>query len=79
MAKAEKAEKKAPKEKKEKAPKEKKEKKEKGSRPPSAYNTFMKEELPKIKAANPNVDHKEAFKLAAANWKNSPSNPNNKK
>jgi DNA-binding PadR family transcriptional regulator len=40
-------------------------------REPSAYNLFIKGELPKIKAKNPNIDHREAFKLAAAAWKGS--------
>ncbi|KAF9996409.1 hypothetical protein BGZ80_006836 [Entomortierella chlamydospora] len=41
----------------------------------SAYNTFMKEELPKYKAKHPDVEHKEAFKQVAIMWKNSPLNP----
>lgn len=41
----------------------------------SAYNQFMKTELGKVKAANPKLDHKEAFKAAAANWKHSSQNP----
>ncbi|CAG8446739.1 12787_t:CDS:2 [Funneliformis caledonium] len=45
---------------------------------PTAYNIFMKTELPKVKAENPGMDHKEAFKLAASNWKNSADNPKNK-
>ena len=44
------------------------EKKEKVKRAPSAYNLFMKEELAKVKKANPNMEHKEAFAAAAANW-----------
>ncbi|KAJ3118126.1 hypothetical protein HK100_000672, partial [Physocladia obscura] len=43
-------------------------------RKPSPYNLFMKTELPKVKADNPTLAHKEAFKLAASNWKNSPDN-----
>jgi hypothetical protein len=35
----------------------------------------MKTELPKVKAENPGMNHKEAFKLAAGNWKDSPDNP----
>eukprot|EP01136_Pigoraptor_vietnamica_P004601 Opistho-1_new@35102 len=35
---------------------------------PNPYNRFMKEELARLKAANPNIDHKDAFKQAAANW-----------
>jgi hypothetical protein len=36
---------------------------------PSAYNLFVKEEISKIKAANPSVNPKELMKLAADNWK----------
>merc|ERR1712072_1019170 len=46
------------------------EKKDKVKRPPSAYNLFMKSELPKVKKANPKLDHKQAFAKAAGNWKN---------
>lgn len=38
-------------------------------RAPNPYNQFMKEELGRVKAANPNLEHKEAFKQAALNWK----------
>lgn len=44
-------------------------------RPPSAYNLFMKAELPKFKEANPGVSHKDAFKKVAESWKTHPSNP----
>ncbi|PKY13645.1 hypothetical protein RhiirB3_399165 [Rhizophagus irregularis] len=47
-------------------------------RAPTAYNRFLKTELPKVKAENPGMNHKEAFKLAANNWKDSPDNPKNK-
>lgn len=40
---------------------------EKKPRAPSAYNIFMKTEVSKVKAENPKLDHKEAFKVAAAN------------
>ena len=46
-----------------------KSKEAKVKRAPSAYNTFMKEEIAKVKKANPSLDHKEAFKKAASNWK----------
>ncbi|KAG9304256.1 hypothetical protein G9A89_019818 [Geosiphon pyriformis] len=49
------------------------------TRKPSSYNLFMKSELPKVKAENPNLDHKEAFKLVASRWKDSPENPKNPK
>ena len=35
----------------------------------SAYNRFMKTEIPKVKKANPKISHKEAFKKAASNYK----------
>eukprot|EP00842_Homolaphlyctis_polyrhiza_P005406 jgi/Hompol1/5867/HPOL_000117-RA len=47
----------------------------KGSRPLTPYNQFMKTELAKVKAAQPNLTHREAFKVAAGNWKTSPENP----
>ncbi|KAJ3039948.1 hypothetical protein HDV00_011614 [Rhizophlyctis rosea] len=47
-----------------------------GKKGTSPYNLFMKTELPKVKAANPGIAHKEAFKMAAGNWKNAPENPN---
>ena len=34
----------------------------------SPYNVFMKEELAKIKKADPKLKHQDAFKKAAANW-----------
>ena len=37
-------------------------------RAPSAYNLFMKAELAKVKAERPNLDHKQAFKVAASRW-----------
>lgn len=51
----------------------------KTKRAPSAYNVFMKSEIAKVKKANPSLDHKEAFKSAAGNWKTSKENPANKK
>ncbi len=51
----------------------------KAKRAPSAYNTFMKAEIAKVKKANASLDHKEAFKVAAGNWKSSKENPANKK
>ncbi|KAI9490248.1 hypothetical protein BDB00DRAFT_875565 [Zychaea mexicana] len=39
----------------------------------SPYNKFMKEELGKVKAANPGIAHKEA-----QNWATSPDNPKRK-
>lgn len=41
---------------------------EKRQRAPSAYNCFIKEEIRRLKAQNPNMTHKEAFSTAAKNW-----------
>ncbi|XP_042499143.1 protein CRABS CLAW-like [Macadamia integrifolia] len=41
---------------------------EKKHRLPSAYNQFMKEEIQRIKAANPEIPHREVFSTAAKNW-----------
>ncbi|XP_039041096.1 axial regulator YABBY 4-like [Hibiscus syriacus] len=41
---------------------------EKRQRAPSAYNRFIKEEIRRLKAQNPNIPHKEAFSTAAKNW-----------
>lgn len=35
----------------------------------SAYNLFLKTEIPKIKKANPKLSHREVFKQAVANYK----------
>merc|ERR1711918_323342 len=43
-------------------------KKDKVPRPPSAYNLFMKKELPAWKKKNPKADHKEAFAAVAKMW-----------
>lgn len=40
---------------------------------PSAYNIFMRRELKQVIAANPLLDHREAFKIAAGNWIRSPN------
>lgn len=44
-------------------------KKPKTKRKPSAYNLYMKEALPRVKAENPTLSHNEAFKLAAGQFK----------
>ena len=43
----------------------------------SLYNTFMKEEIEKLKLENAELSHKEIFKLAANNWKKSDKNLKN--
>ncbi|RYR09921.1 hypothetical protein Ahy_B05g078360 [Arachis hypogaea] len=45
---------------------------EKRQRTPSAYNRFIKEEIKRLKAENPEMAHKEAFSTAAKNWANFP-------
>ncbi|KAH1253222.1 Axial regulator YABBY 4 [Glycine max] len=45
---------------------------EKRQRTPSAYNCFIKKEIKRLKAENPDMAHKEAFSTAAKNWANFP-------
>ncbi|OIV99907.1 hypothetical protein TanjilG_26245 [Lupinus angustifolius] len=45
---------------------------EKRQRVPSAYNQFIKEEIQRIKANNPDISHREAFSNAAKNWAHFP-------
>ncbi|KAL8111433.1 hypothetical protein AgCh_019235 [Apium graveolens] len=45
---------------------------EKKQRVPSAYNRFIKEEIQRIKAGNPDIRHREAFSAAAKNWAHFP-------
>ncbi|XP_020274796.1 axial regulator YABBY 5-like isoform X2 [Asparagus officinalis] len=45
---------------------------EKRQRVPSAYNRFIKEEIQRIKAYNPDISHREAFSAAAKNWAHFP-------
>ncbi|KAF8116193.1 hypothetical protein N665_0020s0049 [Sinapis alba] len=45
---------------------------EKRQRVPSAYNRFIKEEIQRIKAGNPQISHREAFSTAAKNWAHFP-------
>ncbi|KAL2945527.1 putative axial regulator YABBY 2 [Bienertia sinuspersici] len=45
---------------------------EKRQRVPSAYNKFIKEEIQRIKASNPEISHREAFSAAAKNWAHFP-------
>lgn len=45
---------------------------EKRQRVPSAYNRFIKEEIQRIKAGNPNISHREAFSAASKNWAHFP-------
>ncbi|KAJ6384750.1 hypothetical protein OIU77_028042 [Salix suchowensis] len=45
---------------------------EKRQRVPSAYNRFIKDEIQRIKATNPDINHREAFSTAAKNWAHFP-------
>uniref|UniRef100_A0A7C9CFR9 Uncharacterized protein n=1 Tax=Opuntia streptacantha TaxID=393608 RepID=A0A7C9CFR9_OPUST len=45
---------------------------EKRHRVPSAYNKFIKQEIQRIKASNPDISHREAFSAAAKNWAHFP-------
>jgi len=77
MGKAEssKKEKVAKAEKAEKPEKTEKVEKTKKTRTGSPYNAYMKEEIPRVKKAQPGITHKEAFKLAASNWATAKENP----
>ncbi|KAK4755567.1 hypothetical protein SAY87_009324 [Trapa incisa] len=46
---------------------------QKRQRVPSAYNRFIKEEIQRIKALNPDISHREAFSAAAKNWAHFPN------
>lgn len=45
----------------------------------SAYNKYMKDQLPKYKASNPGKNHKDAFRAVAELWAKAPENPKNSK
>ncbi|KAE8725984.1 Protein YABBY 5 [Hibiscus syriacus] len=45
---------------------------EKRQRLPSAYNRFIKDEIQRIKAGNPDISHREDFSAAAKNWAHFP-------
>lgn len=45
---------------------------EKRQRVPSLYNQFIKDEIQRIKANNPDITHREAFSTAAKNWAHYP-------
>ncbi|GMH07351.1 hypothetical protein Nepgr_009191 [Nepenthes gracilis] len=45
---------------------------EKRQRVPSAYNRFIREEIQRIKASNPEISHRVAFSMAAKNWAHCP-------
>ncbi|EKM84020.1 hypothetical protein AGABI1DRAFT_81750 [Agaricus bisporus var. burnettii JB137-S8] len=39
------------------------------------FNKFMQTEMQRLKEDEPDLQHKERFKLATANWKHAPENP----
>ncbi|KAF9055954.1 hypothetical protein BJ165DRAFT_1429748 [Panaeolus papilionaceus] len=41
----------------------------------SAFNKFMQTEMARLKEEEPDMQHKDRFKLATSNWKTSKSNP----
>jgi len=43
----------------------------------SLYNQFMKANVRRVKASNPSLTHRDAFKITAEAWKTSPQNPKN--
>lgn len=49
-----------------------------GAKKTTAFNEFMKANLVKIKAENPNIKHTEAFGKAAELWATAKENPKNK-
>lgn len=49
-----------------------------GKKKSSAYNSYMKVQLAKLKTEKPSLSHKERFKLAATSWAQSKDNPKNK-
>eukprot|EP00252_Welwitschia_mirabilis_P013372 TRINITY_DN2944_c0_g1_i2.p1 TRINITY_DN2944_c0_g1~~TRINITY_DN2944_c0_g1_i2.p1 ORF type:complete len:137 (+),score=0.94 TRINITY_DN2944_c0_g1_i2:264-674(+) len=48
------------------------EKPEKKQRVPTPYNIFIKDEIQRIKAQNPDISHKQAFSAAAKSWAHHP-------
>ncbi|KDR85657.1 hypothetical protein GALMADRAFT_234655 [Galerina marginata CBS 339.88] len=43
----------------------------------SAFNKFMQSEMARLKDDEPDMQHKDRFKLATTNWKTSKLNPKN--
>ncbi|TFK26797.1 hypothetical protein FA15DRAFT_587650, partial [Coprinopsis marcescibilis] len=48
-----------------------------GKKKLTAFNLFMKTEMARLKEEEPELTHKERFKLATENWKDSSKNPKN--
>ncbi|EIM83621.1 uncharacterized protein STEHIDRAFT_63183, partial [Stereum hirsutum FP-91666 SS1] len=43
----------------------------------SPYNKFMQTEMARLKETEPDIQHRDRFKLATANWKTAKENPKN--
>ncbi|KAJ8084670.1 hypothetical protein PM082_003445 [Marasmius tenuissimus] len=50
-----------------------------GKKKLTPFNKFIKEELHRLKESEPDISHQDRFKLATANWKKAPENPNREK
>ncbi|KAJ2934332.1 hypothetical protein H1R20_g2762, partial [Candolleomyces eurysporus] len=46
-----------------------------GKKKLTAFNLFMKTEMARLKESEPTLSHKDRFKLATSNWKDSDKNP----
>ncbi|TEB38637.1 hypothetical protein FA13DRAFT_1724558 [Coprinellus micaceus] len=46
-----------------------------GKKKLTAFNLFMKTEMARLKEDEPELSHKDRFKLATSNWKDSDKNP----
>jgi len=51
--------------------------KSKVPRTPTPYNLYMKDEMARIKAADPELSYDRAFNLAEKHWRTAPENPKN--
>lgn len=47
-------------------------------REPTPYNKYMRVEIVRVKEENPDLNHKECFKIAAGNWRYADENPSKK-
>ncbi|TFK41894.1 hypothetical protein BDQ12DRAFT_677341 [Crucibulum laeve] len=46
-----------------------------GKKKLTAFNKFMQSEMARLKEEEPDIPHKERFKLATSNWKTAKENP----
>ncbi|RDB29321.1 hypothetical protein Hypma_016008 [Hypsizygus marmoreus] len=47
-----------------------------GKKKLTPFNKFMQTEMARLKEDEPDITHKERFKLATSNWKTAKENPN---